>query len=104
MNKEIQDKIFSSIDIIIEKRLKELQYDKTIICKVIDKKPCRIYNDKTTVLEYNYKVQYQDLTFDAYNGTHKDFKVNDIVYVLIPQNDFTKKKIIVYGANLFNNN
>ena len=81
----IQEDLFKSIDTIVQSRIANLPYDKTIECEVID-----ISNSKNNI----YKVSYQNISFEAIS-TIDSLQNGDIVYVQIPQNDFRKDKIIV---------
>lgn len=42
-----------------------------------------------------YKIKYKDSTFTAYAPSSVIYHTDDIVYILIPDNDFTKTKIII---------
>ena len=83
----IQESIFQAIDVITEKRISEIKFDKTIDCIVTSD----ANSDKG-----EYEVKYQDIVFTAYssNNTVK-YKIDDNVYVLIPQGDFSVKKNII---------
>lgn len=76
--------IFNSIDIIVDKKLRELGFDKTIKCKV----------KADTSENALVSVEYQGITFFA-DRLDKIYKKDDIVYVLIPQNDMSNKKFII---------
>ena len=47
-----------------------------------------------------YKVKYMGSSFEAYATSNIVFKVGDPVYVLIPEGDFSQKKIILGTTNL----
>ena len=81
----IQEDLFKSIDTIVQARIANLPYDKTIECEIIDTKK----NTKGI-----YTVKYQNATFEA-NSLVGNLAVGDIVYVSVPQSDFTKEKIIL---------
>ena len=81
----LQEDLFKSIDTIVQSRIANLPYDKTIECEVIK-------NDKRA--NGIYTVKYQGVTFEA-NSLVENLNLGDIVYVSVPQNDFTKEKIIL---------
>ena len=80
----LQEDLFKSIDTIVQARIANLPYDKTIECEIID-----INNSNFG----KYTVRYQAATFEA-SSTIIGLEVGDIVYVSIPQNDFKQEKII----------
>lgn len=82
---DFQEDLFKSIDTIIQARIANLPYDKTIECEVID---------TSNSVSGIYTVQYQTATFEAISLVPNLVK-NDIVYVSVPQSDFTKNKIIL---------
>ena len=85
MNEDFTENLFKSIDTIVSARLANLPYDQTIECEVIN-----VDED----FDGKYLVKYQAATFIA-RGTPKAYKVNDIVYVQVPQKDFTQEKFII---------
>lgn len=90
-NINYSEALFESIDQIITERLKEVQYDRTIVCKVIEAK------------EHEYKVQSENLILTAYSAdSAKSYKVSDMVYVLIPNGDYEKTKLIIGGYSAKN--
>lgn len=82
MNTDITENLFQSIDTIIQARLGNLSYDKTIQCEVI------------SIDKGNIQVQYQAAIFKA-STLISNIKVGDIVYVTVPQGDFKQDKIII---------
>jgi hypothetical protein len=81
----IAESIFDSISLIVEKRIANLEYDKTIICTVTD-----ISEGAQKNL---YTVTDGSITFKA-QGDGNSYAVNDQVRVLILNGDFTKEKMI----------
>ena len=79
------DIICQAVDEIVSKRLESINYDNTITCSVVD-----ITNAK----EGSYTVTDGSINFTAYSVS-TEYKVNDVVYVTVPNNDFTKQKIII---------
>ena len=82
---QISENLFSAIDIIIQERLKNLSYDKTLLCTIVN--DSNKYSGK-------YSVTYQNLTFEAYSENNS-YKINDQVYVIFPENDDSKQRIII---------
>lgn len=82
MNTEITENLFQSIDTIIQARMGELAYDKTIQCEVVD------------IKDGYYVVKYQAAIFKA-STLVNNLKIGDIVYVTVPQGDFKQDKIII---------
>lgn len=91
----IQENIFQAIDIITEKKINEIPFDKTVEGMVwVGSKPD----------EGEYQIKYQDITFTAYSNintvkyketTSTSSPNGDVVYVLVPQGDFGNKKTII---------
>ena len=76
--------LFQSIDTIVQARLENLPYDKTIVCTVKSL-------DSETIGKYT--VSYQNTDLIAYSEK-MDYLPNEEVYVSVQQGDFSKKKII----------
>lgn len=74
-----------AIDNIVTNRLKDIAFDKTIICEIIDDKDSN--NGKYIVTDGSIK-------FDAYSEATK-YRNGTSVYVTIPQGDYSNKKLIV---------
>lgn len=84
---EIQEIFFSAIDTLIDHKVDELLLDKTITASII---AC------TNALEGEYKLSYNGGYITAYTKDKSDtYGTNNAVYVLVPENDFSKKKIIL---------
>lgn len=83
----IENNICQAIDIIVDRAVAKAKYDKTIVAKVI-------FCIDSSIGKY--KVKYQDNIWDAYSS---DFNVtyeqDTNVYVLIPEGDFRKDKVII---------
>ena len=77
--------ICQAVDEIVSKRLESINYDNTITCSIVD-----IKDAKTGA----YIVTDGSTNFTAYSLS-TEYKVNDVVYITIPNNDFTKQKIII---------
>lgn len=79
---KINEDIFTAIDLIVGKRLEEISYDIT--------KP---YTIKEVKENGEYVVYDTSMVFTAYST--EDYKVDDRVYVTIPNGDFNATKIII---------
>lgn len=88
MSNEINEKIFKSVDTIVSARLQDLEFDKTIVGKIESTPESRESTQK-------YSVNYKGASIIAYvNEKDKEYYIDDEVYILVPQGDFTQKKII----------
>lgn len=90
MNSDFTENLFQSIDTIVSARLANLPYDQTLECEIIN------INE---VEEGKYLVRYQGSTFIALSS-NKTYKIGDMVYVQVPQGDFTQDKFIVSKRTL----
>ena len=77
--------LMQSMDVLVSKRLSDLQFDKTIICTIVD---------ASNAEKGEYEVTDGATTFTAYS---KDvtFKEEDSVYITIPNGDYGNQKLIV---------
>ncbi len=87
VNNEYGQLFCEAVDLIVEQRLKGIQYDSTILCTIIDDKDkdAGIYRVKTTdgvaaFLAYSEKTDYSN---------------SDNVYVQIPNGDMNEQKFII---------
>lgn len=89
---DINQKICDAVDLIVEKRLSQANFDKTIQAIVIE---------QGDLSKGEYKVKYLDSTFYAYDksSTESQYEINTSVYVLVPENDFSKVKTILGRAS-----
>lgn len=82
---EIAKQIFSAIDIIVDKKLESLAFDRCIVAEVTGKKT-----------NGQYSCLFQDMTFGARTmNADADILEGDFVYILIPQNNFSNDKFII---------
>lgn len=79
-----QDKLLEAMSIISSQLISSIPYDKTITCTIINDEE----KDKG-----KYKVTNGEATFDAYSSDTK-LKVDDVVYVTIPEGNYDNQKII----------
>ena len=81
------DNILDAVDILIDKKISNLPFDKTIRATVVS-------IENADLLKY--KVQYQNSTLFAYAvDSNQKYNVDDEVYVQILSNDFNKSPLIV---------
>lgn len=81
--------ILQAMEIISTAKLNDISYDKTIICTIAD-------NSRAAQESY-YTVTDGSVRFKAYVTSTEDaskYKVNDQVYVKIPNGDYSQQKII----------
>ena len=90
-NGQMLDELFQAIDVITTKRLEHLKFDKTLTCQIINADNCE---------KGEYIVSDGSVEFVAYSENPK-YRVNNWVYVTIPNGDFNQPKLITgkYVAN-----
>ena len=82
----ISEQLLQAMDIIAQEKLKQLQYDKTIQATIYS-----IVDADTG----EYKVRYNGNIFSAFSeDTSKSYSVDDIIYVKVPEGNFSNKKLI----------
>lgn len=79
------EQMFKAMDIIITEKLKNISFDVTKICTIID--------DSNKDKKGYYLVTDGNIKFEAYSETTK-YKKDDIVRVTIPNGDYNGKKFI----------
>lgn len=80
------ERLLSAVDILVGKAVSELKFDKTIQAEIY-----QIANLDTG----EYKVKYTGGIISAFaNDPKVQYKVGEIVYVTVPEGDFSNKKII----------
>lgn len=98
--KQITDNLFKSVDMLIEKKIKQLGFNKTIVCTIINVE--KIINNNELV-SYYYLINYSGVILKGYlpsefskiRQIESPYKVGDEVYVLVPNNDFNNKLFIL---------
>ena len=90
--KDRAETLCEAVDIIVTKKLEGIRFDTTINCTIINA-------DKAK--EGQYQVTDGSAKFYAYSVS-TDYKVNDAVYVTVPNGDFNNQKIII-GKQITNN-
>lgn len=82
----ISEQLLQAMEIIAQEKLKQLQYDKTIQATIYS-----IVDADTG----EYKVRYNGNIFSAFSeDTSKSYSVDDIIYVKVPEGNFSNKKLI----------
>lgn len=81
--------IFQAVDILVEKAISKLQYDRTIQAEIYS-----IVNLDTG----EYKIKYSGNIVSAFSTTEQ-YNVGDNVYVTIPEGNTSNKKMIVGLVN-----
>lgn len=84
----IEENICKSVEILVKKYIADAKIDKVINARIVK---C-VDEDKGI-----YKCKYQDATFNAASNLPIEFKYEKdaTVYILIPQGDFSNKKLIL---------
>lgn len=82
----ISEQVLQATEIIVNQKISELKYDKTIQAKIFS-----IVNLDTG----EYKVRHSGDVFSAFaSNVNRSYKVGENVYVQIPEGDMSNKKII----------
>ena len=74
----VANNIFSAIDIIVDKKIQEANFDRTIVASIVK-------STSTTDIT-QYQVRYQDSLINAQVTNGAQYLPGDAVYVLLPQN------------------
>ena len=91
-NKDYAEIICQAVDEIVSKKIEGINFDKTINCIIVDDKEAQ---------QGRYKVSDGSAKFYAYSST-TDYKIDDAVYVTVPNGDYDNQKIII-GKQVSNN-
>lgn len=91
-NKDYAEIICQAVDEIVSKKIEGIKFDKTINCIIVDDKEAQ---------QGRYKVSDGSAKFYAYSST-TDYKIDDAVYVTVPNGDYDNQKIII-GKQVSNN-
>lgn len=83
---QLQDSILAAIDSLTLNRIDKIQADKTITAQI---------SKCSNALTREYKLSYNGGMIIAYGGENDTYVEGNLVYVLVPQGDFTKRKTIV---------
>lgn len=90
MADKFQESLMQAIDYLVSSRIDAINKDVTITA-VVNK--CR------NALENSYEIQYNGGFLIAYAQEGASYSQNQSVYVLVPEGDFSKKKIIIGKAS-----
>ena len=83
---QLQDAILKAIDALTQQRIDKLQLDKTVTAVIVT---C------TNALTREYKCSYNGGNITTYAAEGTTYTNGQSVYVLIPQGDMTKRKVII---------
>ena len=83
-SEEYCENIFQAIDVIVKKHLENLPFNITLTCKI----------EKEIEAYKTYQVSSSSSCFIVKSNNIK-YEIGDIVYVLVPNNDFSQDKIII---------
>ena len=86
MDQQIQQVIYDAIEIVVNKKNSQLQFDRTIDC---------IIEEVVDLSTGEYKVRYLDESFSAFDTYGENYRVGKVVQVLIPQNNMALRKTIL---------
>lgn len=106
LNGEIESIICDAINIIVDKKIKNANYDKVVSGIVVsenlegqNKYSTTTASNNITVTTYQevaYRIEYQNASFIAYPIVEDmEFNIGDRVLVLIPNNDMSNEKYIL---------
>lgn len=82
----LSENFLQAIETIVEKRLGEVNFDTTIVCEVLS---------NTNKDKNEYTVSNGNTAFTAYSNGEMAYVVGQKVYVTVPCNNYSLKKIIV---------
>lgn len=78
-----QDKLIESVDDLIDKKLNELKFNYTIETKI------------TKIISMTeYEIEYQNKTYKAKSINNQEYIVDDLVYVMVLNGNFSNKIIL----------
>ena len=89
---DIAEVICESVNILIDEKIKGIQFDRTINCTIINDEQAK---------DGLYRVSDGSTKFYAYSAS-TTYKKDDAVYVTVPNGDFNNQKIII-GKQVTNN-
>lgn len=86
MGNAISEAVFQTVSVLMDEKLSTLPADRTVQGIVISVEDAS---------KGEYKIKYNDGIFLAYAAKDSEkYKVNDVVYVTVPEGDFNNKKFI----------
>ena len=87
----ISESLLEAMDIVIDNKINQLKYDKTIKAEIV-----KLINATTG----EYKVRYTGGTFPAYaNDLSKNYQPGQNVFIKVPEGDFSNRKTIEGTVN-----
>ncbi len=93
MADRIQESIFKTIDTITQVYMSKMKVDKTISA---------IVTKRLDLAQKKYEVSYNGGSLTVYAQPYDDtvYEENQSVYILVPENDFTNKKILMGRSDI----
>ena len=92
---DISEQLFQAIDAIVQERIKQIGFDKTIIATIT--------NNDNRMFGYYQASTDNNIQFKVYSDITK-YNVGEKVYIRIPEGDYTKQKVIIGRYIPENNN
>ena len=90
MANNLQESLLQAIDYLVNNRIDKINRDTTITCTI---KKCN------NSLTQEYQVNYNGGFLNAYAQEGASYSENQEVFVLVPEGDFTKRKLIIGKAS-----
>ena len=94
MANRFQDALADAVNYLVDKSVSKIDRDKTITATVV------LCNNSLT---NEYKLNYNNGVIVAYANEGASYRQNQLVYVLVPEGDFSKRKIILGPAAMLDN-
>lgn len=82
------EQFFQAVELLIDQHLNQVSFDETIPCTIVE-----LLDEHTR----QYKVSYNLTTYKAYAKAGEVYQKDDLVYVNIPQGDYTSDVKIILG-------
>jgi hypothetical protein len=90
MANNLQESLLQAVDYLVNNRINKINRDTTITCTI---KKCN------NSLTQEYQVNYNGGFLNAYAQEGASYSENQEVYVLVPENDWSKRKLIIGKAS-----
>ena len=90
MNTELQNSILDAMTLLADNAIANSDNDRTIECEIV-----KVLDEAEGI----YTVKYTENKFTAHSTNGVNYAVGNSVYVLIPEGDFSKNKVIIGLAN-----
>ena len=83
---DISNNLFEAIDLIVDKKLAEVEFDRTVLVTVK-----QIPEDSNG----QYQVEWQGAKLEAFSTNDYIYQIDDIAYMLIPRNRMDQDKFLL---------